>query len=178
MLMTLAITDTDAPRHRNLSVFLIPCNLPGIRILPIDALAPPYKNQLIFEDVRFPADRLVGEGGDGWVAFATRGGEGGGDRGPGRRRPMDEMVDYAKETERNGRRLSQDPDVHEVLTKAYVDNEIHRLLSLRNRWMGEQARAGTGKTRSTYEGGQMTVYNKELAPETSKPCSKLGALWC
>ena len=91
---------------------------------------------------------------------------------------MDEMVDYAKETERNGRRLSQDPDVHEVLTKAYVDNEIHRLLSLRNRWMGEQARAGTGKTRSTYEGGQMTVYNKELAPETSKPCSKLGALWC
>ena len=172
MLMTLAITDPDAPRHRNLSVFLIPCNLPGIRILPIDALAPPYKNQLIFEDVRFPADRLVGDGGEGWVAFATRGGDGAGDRGPGRRRPIDEMVDYAKETQRNGRRISEDPDVQDVLTTAYVDNEIHRLLSLRSRWMGEQSRLGNPTTRSTYQGGQMTVYNKELGPRNTKAMLK------
>ena len=166
MLMTLAVTDPDAPRHRNLSVFLIPCDLPGIRILPIDTLAPPYKNQVLFEDVRFPASCHVGEGGDGWVAFATRGGDGAGGSVP-TRREHNEMIDYAKATVRNGQRISADPDVQDVLTKAYVDNEIFRLLNLRNRWMGEQSRAGTAKTRSTYQGGQMTVYRKQLSPRNA-----------
>ena len=166
VLMTLAITDPDAPRHRNLSVFLIPCNLPGITIFPIDTLAPPYKNQVWFEDVRFPATCHVGEGGDGWVAFATRGGDGAGGRIVDRRE-HNEMIDYARSTVRNGKRISEDPDVQEVLTKAYVDNEIFRLLGLRNRWMGEQSRAGTAKKRTTYEGGQMTVYRKQLSPRNA-----------
>lgn len=165
VLMTLAITDPNAPRHRNISVFLIPCNIPGVHIYPIDCLAPPYKNQIIFEDARFPASCAVGEGGDGWVAFNTRGGDGG--REGERRRPIDELIDYSKETIRNGQRLSQDPEVQEIVTKAYVDNEIHRLLGLRNRWMAEQNRAGTAKKRTTYEGGQMTVYNKQLGPRNA-----------
>lgn len=74
-------SDAEAPRHENLSGFIIPANLPGISIQPLDlfvlstlgavsgltgAIAEGQKNSVFFDDVRVHESCLIGKEGDGW----------------------------------------------------------------------------------------------------------------
>lgn len=70
-LYTLVNTDPAGPRHQNLSVFMIPANLPGITILPMDLLTGGGKQFVYFEDVRVPRDHLIGEENKGWMVVNT-----------------------------------------------------------------------------------------------------------
>ena len=63
----IARTDPDVPKHKGISYFICPTDLPGISMTPIiDATTAHSFNQVFFEDVRIPADLLVGAEGDGW----------------------------------------------------------------------------------------------------------------
>ena len=54
-------------RHEGLSQFLIDLEGDGVRVSPIVNLAGKHDfNECVFEDVTIPADRLIGEEGDGW----------------------------------------------------------------------------------------------------------------
>ena len=55
----LAVTDTKAPRHENLSAFFIPADLPGIQCTPLNLVSSVtgQKWEVICEDVRCPAER-------------------------------------------------------------------------------------------------------------------------
>jgi len=66
-------SEPDAARNRGISYFLIDLTLPGIEIRPIvDLLDTAHFNQVFFDDVRIPADHLVGKRGEGWkVANVT-----------------------------------------------------------------------------------------------------------
>jgi alkylation response protein AidB-like acyl-CoA dehydrogenase len=67
-----ARTDPGAPKHRGISTFVIPTDLPGITILPlIDVNNHHSLNQVFFDNVRLPADRLVGEENRGWYQMMT-----------------------------------------------------------------------------------------------------------
>jgi alkylation response protein AidB-like acyl-CoA dehydrogenase len=80
-------------------------------------------------------------------------------------RPVERLIDYCKEPKQSGERISTDPEVQEILTKAFVDKEILRLLRLRNYWMGESNWLGTPtKKRMTYEGSQVAMYQKVIGP--------------
>ena len=69
----MARTDPDAPRHRGISIFLVPMDTPGITVRPLwtiqsDPPAPlgttygmARTNETFFEDVRVPASCLLGE---------------------------------------------------------------------------------------------------------------------
>ncbi len=59
-------TDPDAPRHRGISLFLVDNNAPGMAIQAIDTMGDHRTNVVFFDDVRVPADRLVGELHRGW----------------------------------------------------------------------------------------------------------------
>ena len=61
-------TDPQAPkRQAGISFLLIDMNTPGITLRPIKLIDGSYEvNEVFFEDVRVPADQLVGEENRGW----------------------------------------------------------------------------------------------------------------
>ena len=68
----LARTDPDAPKHRGISYFMLDMTLPGISIRPlVNVLGSTHFNEVFLEDVRVPADCLVGEENRGWYIATT-----------------------------------------------------------------------------------------------------------
>ncbi|MDG4666321.1 acyl-CoA dehydrogenase family protein [Mycobacterium sp. 236(2023)] len=61
-------TDPNAPKKQaGISFLLIDMNTPGITLRPIKLIDGSYEvNEVFFEDVRVPADQLVGEENQGW----------------------------------------------------------------------------------------------------------------
>ena len=68
-------TDPDSERHKGLSKILVPLDAKGLTIRPIAQLdGDPGFAELFFDEVRVPAENLLGREHDGWnVAMATAG---------------------------------------------------------------------------------------------------------
>lgn len=63
----IARTDPDVPKHRGVSYFICPTDLPGLTMTPIIDMTTAHSfNQVFFDDVRLPVTMRVGEEGDGW----------------------------------------------------------------------------------------------------------------
>jgi alkylation response protein AidB-like acyl-CoA dehydrogenase len=60
-------TDPSAPRHRGISVIMVPTDLPGIQIRPLYAWSGYRTNEAFFDEVRVPVGNLVGELNQGWT---------------------------------------------------------------------------------------------------------------
>ena len=73
----LARTDPAATKHKGISYFVCPMDAPGIEIRPlIDMTGEHAFNEVFFDDVRIPADHLVGPEHGGWeLAKVTLGNE-------------------------------------------------------------------------------------------------------
>ena len=69
----LARTDSDAPKHKGISFFLLDMRLPGVEIRPIRQMTGQSEfDEVFFTDVRMPADALLGPLHGGWgVAMGT-----------------------------------------------------------------------------------------------------------
>jgi len=71
-IFVLARTDPDAPKHRGISMLLADMKSPGISVRPIANMAGmPGLNEVFFDNVRVPAENLVGEENRGWYVGAT-----------------------------------------------------------------------------------------------------------
>ena len=70
-LFTLVNTNPEAPRHENISLMMIPAQLPGITIAPMDLIGGGGKQFVFFDNARVPADSLIGEEGKGWAMANT-----------------------------------------------------------------------------------------------------------
>ena len=63
----IARTDPDVPKHKGISYFILPMDLPGVELRPIVDMTTAHSfNQTFFDDVRLPAKYLVGQEGEGW----------------------------------------------------------------------------------------------------------------
>lgn len=73
----LARTDPAVPKHRGISYFICPMDLPGIEVRPIKQMTGESTFcEVFFTDVELPADLVVGEEGAGWnLARMTLGNE-------------------------------------------------------------------------------------------------------
>lgn len=78
-------TDPDAPRHKGISVVLVPTDAPGFSVTEIHTVGGISTSATYYEDVRVPLTNVVGELNQGWglmtdqlnherVALAARGG--------------------------------------------------------------------------------------------------------
>src|SRR5574341_1354721 len=68
----IARTTADVPKHRGISYFIVPMDLPGIEIRPIRNMTGSGGfNEVFFTDVRVPAENLVGEENLGWGMAKT-----------------------------------------------------------------------------------------------------------
>jgi alkylation response protein AidB-like acyl-CoA dehydrogenase len=71
--IVLARTNPDVPKHKGLSMFVLDMRAPGIVIRPLRQMNGAANfNEVFFDQVRIPADQILGEPGEGWrVALTT-----------------------------------------------------------------------------------------------------------
>src|SRR5258708_1806427 len=68
----IARTRGDVSKHRGISYFIIPMDLPGIEVRPIrEMTGEALFNEVFFTDVRVPAENLIGEEHLGWGMAKT-----------------------------------------------------------------------------------------------------------
>jgi alkylation response protein AidB-like acyl-CoA dehydrogenase len=70
VLLTFVRTDPGAPKHKGISVLLIPTDTPGVVRRPFPSIADADDhdfNEVFFTDVRVPAENLIGELNQGWT---------------------------------------------------------------------------------------------------------------
>jgi len=65
-------TDQEAPKHGGLSMFVVDMKTPGIRVDPLRLLSEHDINAVFFDDVRVPADNLVGGLNKGWKLITSQ----------------------------------------------------------------------------------------------------------
>jgi 3-oxocholest-4-en-26-oyl-CoA dehydrogenase alpha subunit len=164
-LWVITMTDPDAPRHHNLSWFMIDANLPGIEVVPQDLLSCHgedesdiwgFKNTVYFDRVVVPASSLIGGENNGWKVAATHLGLEHGGRGTIRvHRIWSRLLEHCQTEIVDGRALIEHSTVRERLAEIYMRLEAVRLLGVRNFWLASQG------NRMTYEGSQLAYLQKQ-----------------
>jgi alkylation response protein AidB-like acyl-CoA dehydrogenase len=133
--MALVRTNWDAPKHRGLSVLIIPMDSKGLTVIPLKLVSGTTGFcEDFFDDVRVPAENLLGDLNDGW-AVASRllvhernvlnGGSeyyappGGGFAVTASRSGRDDLVELAEATGQ-----AKDPQVRQLVAEAYVNGKV------------------------------------------------------
>ena len=65
-------TDPDLPRHKGLSMILVPADAPGFSYTPVHTVAGVSTSATYYEDVRVPVGNLVGELNGGWSLMTNQ----------------------------------------------------------------------------------------------------------
>ncbi|MBI4285139.1 MAG: acyl-CoA dehydrogenase family protein [Chloroflexi bacterium] len=133
---TLARTADTRPRHRGLTLFIVPANLPGITYGLLPVMSGQTKKEVFFDNVRVPRENIIGEVNRGFYhAMASLQFERAHLGNPASdRRDAEEFVQYCQETERNGKPLMADPRVRDAVAKMVVELEVNRLASWWTAW--------------------------------------------
>ena len=122
-------TDPDAPKHRGITFLLCDMHTPGVTVRPLKQITGHAEfNETFFDNVRIPRDNIVGELNGGWrIAMTTLTYE----RGISTlatqvrmKQHLESMLDYARNTRRNGHRLAEDPFTRQQLAQAHIRVEI------------------------------------------------------
>ncbi len=151
-----ARTDPAAPKHRGISTFVVPMDTPGITMRPIeDITGARTLNEVYLENVRIPADHLVGEENRGWYQVAQtldmeRSGVGTFASG---RRNVEKLVEIAK-----ARRdlMAQRPSSRYELADRWIELEVGYQVAYRIPYLQEQ-----GAT-PNYEASVSKLFGAEL----------------
>jgi 3-oxocholest-4-en-26-oyl-CoA dehydrogenase alpha subunit len=65
-------TDPDLPRHKGLSILIVPADAPGFSWTPVPTLSGPVTSATYFSDVRVGTSALVGEENKGWPLITNQ----------------------------------------------------------------------------------------------------------
>jgi alkylation response protein AidB-like acyl-CoA dehydrogenase len=65
-------TDPDAPKHRGISLLIVPLDSEGIEVLPFPMMTGGRTNATFYNNVRVPVSALVGEENRGWSIMTTQ----------------------------------------------------------------------------------------------------------
>ncbi|QXW04782.1 MULTISPECIES: acyl-CoA dehydrogenase family protein [Rhodococcus] len=70
--LLIARSDTEAPKHRGMTAFLVPMDAPGVEVRPIRQMSGGSTfNEVFLSDVELPDSLRLGEVGDGWNVTLT-----------------------------------------------------------------------------------------------------------
>ncbi|MGO8873224.1 MAG: acyl-CoA dehydrogenase family protein [Acidimicrobiales bacterium] len=65
-------TDPEVAKHKGISLFIVPMDTPGIKVVPMHLLGDHNINYTFYEDVRVPATNLVGGENNGWTLITNQ----------------------------------------------------------------------------------------------------------
>ena len=125
---------TAEKRQRGISLLLFPMDSPGVTLRPIELLDGGFEvNEVFFEDVRVPAENLVGEENRGWdyAKFLLGNERVGIARIGSTKRMIADAKSHARAITVNGAPLSQDPYVQARIAELENDLLALELTALR-----------------------------------------------
>jgi len=164
----IARTNSDVPKHQGLSMFIVDLHAPGVTIRPLKQITGNEEfNEVFLDDVRLPADFLVGAENDGWRALLRmlmheRMAIGAGTSGSRMGRDMfTTLRDLARE-----RGVDQQPSVRAALLDVYVKEQLLK-------WLGQRMRDGAASGKEPGPEGSLA---KLLNAIVSKASSNAGML--
>ncbi|WP_354698877.1 Putative acyl-CoA dehydrogenase FadE17 [Paraconexibacter sp. AEG42_29] len=68
----LARTDSSVAKHKGLTMFLVPMDADGLKIMPLRQITGDAEfNEVFMDDVELPADAIIGAPGEGWRVALT-----------------------------------------------------------------------------------------------------------
>jgi 3-oxocholest-4-en-26-oyl-CoA dehydrogenase alpha subunit len=65
-------TDPDAPKHKGISIVIVPMDTPGVKVVPMELLGDHNINYTFYEDVRVPLSSVVGGLNQGWTLITNQ----------------------------------------------------------------------------------------------------------
>jgi alkylation response protein AidB-like acyl-CoA dehydrogenase len=149
-------TDADAPKHRGISVLIVDTKDPGYSWTPIiTSDGSHHVNATYYNDVRVPADMLVGEENQGWRLITTQLNHERVMLGPAGRLEglRDMVVEWARDrTDASGTPLLEVPAVRDTLARVTAAFRVNELLN----W--EVATAGTSGTAAVADASASKVF--------------------
>jgi alkylation response protein AidB-like acyl-CoA dehydrogenase len=116
---------TAEKKQRGISLLVFPMDSPGVTLRPIELIDGSHEvNEVFFEDVRVPAENLIGEENRGWdyAKFLLGNERVGIARVGATKRLLAQAKDYAKEIIAGGRPLAEDPRMAARI--AELENEV------------------------------------------------------
>ena len=124
----LARTNPDVPKHKGITYFLVDMRAPGVEVRPIRQINGAAKfNEVFLDEVRIPADHVLGEVDGGWAVTHTTLMYERGQIGATRDRKLAQrMIDDAR---RHG--SLDDPEVRQAIARAHTREQILRYFSLK-----------------------------------------------
>ena len=171
----LARTDPDAPKHRGISMLLLPMKSPGITVQPLVNMAGDHHfNQEYFDNVRVPVRNRVGEENRGWYVGATlldfeRSGIGAAN---GLRNTVQDIVAFAREASASGSvpvRLTD--GIRAELAERAIEAELGRLFSYRIISMQKRGQI------PNYEASVNKLFRSEVSQRLAQTGMKLIGLY-
>lgn len=132
-----ARTDPDAPKHRGISILIVPTSTPGFRYQPIHTIGDGSTNATFYEAVRVPHSAVVGEVNQGWslitnqlnlerVALCAPGGV---------QRLFEDVCDWARQTRlADGRRVVDQEWARVHLARVQAGLQFLKLINWKVAW--------------------------------------------
>jgi alkylation response protein AidB-like acyl-CoA dehydrogenase len=159
-----ARTDFTAPKHKGITEFLVPMNLPGISRVPmIDITGTEAWNDVFFDNVRVPKECVIGERNKGFyhVIEELAYERGGMERLMGNYPLLAALRHFVATTKKDGRLLSREPRVRTLMSELEVEFEVGRLLMYRAASVMDEGRAPTVEAATSKIFG--TTFEQRLA---------------
>jgi alkylation response protein AidB-like acyl-CoA dehydrogenase len=127
----------DIAKYKGISLFIVDMDSPGITIRPLWTMSGERTNEVYYDDVKVPKNRMVGEKNKGfYYMMEALGSERNQVFIPGRLLPvLEDLIRYVKETEYAGKPLSEDPLIRDKIAQAAIELEVAALLADHSRWL-------------------------------------------
>ncbi len=131
-------TDPDVPKHKGLTMFLVPMDSPGIEVQPVPTMATERTNATFYDGVRIGDEWRLGDVNGGWsvmgVALAFERGVMGGTN------PAVPLLRHVRNwaadaPSPDGGQMIDDPLLRERIARTAIANQVGQLLTLRAAWI-------------------------------------------
>ena len=157
-MIVMAVTDPDARPHGRASMFVVPADTPGVRVLrDIATMEQPAEHfgrvgghaEIVYEDVRVPDESLLGARGAGFAIAQQR-------LGPGRihhcmrwlgvsRRAFDMLCERALTRYAHGSALAEKQTVQNWIADSAAQMQAARLMTLHAAWLIDREGASAAR---------------------------------
>ena len=145
-------TNPDAPKHKGISIVIVPMDSPGVRVVPMSLMGEHNINYTFWEDVRVPLGNVVGELHKGWNLITNQLNH---ERvtlcSPGIiERALTDVRQWARHTELpGGGRVIDQQWVRATLAKVHAKLEFLKLINWKVAWTATQGRLDVADASTT-----------------------------